>query len=78
MYNTLGEHIRQLRRQHHLTQTGLGGTRYSKSYVSAVERGSIPASQSALRFFAEQLNKPADYFEPVSYTHLTLPTNREV
>lgn len=58
-----GEHIRQLRRQHSLTQTELGGEHYSKSYISAVERGSIAPSSSALSYFAEQLNKPLDYFE---------------
>ncbi|HEU5231200.1 MAG TPA: helix-turn-helix domain-containing protein [Ktedonobacteraceae bacterium] len=58
-----GEHIRQLRRQCSLTQTELGGDHYSKSYVSAVERGSMTPSLVALRFFAERLNKPHDYFE---------------
>ncbi len=33
----LSEYIRQLRRQRGLTQTELGGDRFSKSYVSAVE-----------------------------------------
>ena len=58
-----GEHIRQLRRQRGLTQAELGGELYSKSYVSAVERGSIAPSLPALSYFAQQLNKPHDYFE---------------
>ena len=58
-----GERIRQLRRRHGLTQTELGGEHYSKSYVSAVERGSITPSPSALSYFAKQLDKPHDYFE---------------
>jgi transcriptional regulator with XRE-family HTH domain len=61
--SSLGEHIRHLRRERSLTQTELGGKQYSKSYVSAMERGSITPSREALRFFAEQLAQPADLFE---------------
>lgn len=59
----IGEYIRQLRRQRSLTQTELGGERFSKSYVSAVERDKILPSLEALRFFAKQLDQPSDYFE---------------
>src|SRR5437868_10075929 len=62
MQQAIGEFIRQARRQHNLTQTELGGTRFSKSYVSAVERNKIMSSAEALRFFAEQLGQPDDYF----------------
>ncbi|MFL5658938.1 MAG: helix-turn-helix domain-containing protein [Ktedonobacteraceae bacterium] len=62
MQQAIGELIRQARRQHNLTQTELGGTRFSKSYVSAVERNKIMSSAEALRFFAEQLGQPDDYF----------------
>jgi tetratricopeptide (TPR) repeat protein len=58
----IGEFIRQARRQHNLTQTELGGDRFSKSYVSAVERDKIEPSQNALTFFAEQLGLSPDYF----------------
>lgn len=47
--------IRQARRQQNLTQTQLGGTHYSKSYVSALERGKIVPSSQALEYFTEQL-----------------------
>src|SRR5438270_12320866 len=63
MHHPPGEYIRQLRRQHNLTQTELGNERFSKSYVSAVERGKISPSHDALQFFAEQLGQPANYFE---------------
>src|SRR5207248_11722103 len=53
---------RQARRQQNITQTELGGKRFSKSYVSAVERNKIVSSTEALRFFAEQLGQPGDYF----------------
>ena len=58
----VGEVIRQLRRQKNMTQTELGADRYSKSYVSAVEKNAIRPSVAALRFFAEQLDQHGDYF----------------
>jgi len=61
----IGEYIRQERRQLNLTQSSLGQTRYSKSYVSAVERNKIIPSPEALRFFAEQLGQPSDYFKKI-------------
>ncbi len=63
MQVNVGEYIRQLRRQRSLTQTELGGIRYSKSYVSAVERDKIVPSHDALRFFATQLDQSAETFE---------------
>lgn len=63
MESSLGEQIRQLRRQQSLTQTDLGGDRYSKSYVSAVEREKIIPSYQALHFFAEQLDQPTNFFD---------------
>lgn len=62
MQQSIGEIIRQVRRQRNFTQSELGGNRYSKSYVSAVERNKILSSQEALRFFAEQLGEPDTYF----------------
>ncbi len=59
----LNDYIRQLRRQRGLTQTELGGDRFSKSYVSAVELEKISPSLEALRFFAEQLEQPVDLLE---------------
>jgi transcriptional regulator with XRE-family HTH domain len=58
----IGMLIRQLRRQRNITQAKLGATRYSKSYVSAVEKNTIRPSVEALQFFAEQLDQPRDYF----------------
>lgn len=62
MHQPIGEYIRQARRQRNLTQTELGGERFSKSYVSAVERDKIEASSNALLFFAQQLGLSVDYF----------------
>src|SRR6266568_1275587 len=85
----IGEFIRQLRRQRNLTQTELGGQRFSKSYVSAVERDKIVPSHVAIRFFAEQLGQPGEYFEeilqqskdmkqvsPLIETHIMVPVTR--
>jgi tetratricopeptide (TPR) repeat protein len=58
----VGELIRQLRRQCNMTQTELGASRYSKSYVSGVEKNTIRPSLTALQFFAEQLKQHSDYF----------------
>src|SRR5947209_11434171 len=58
----IGELIRQLRRRRNITQTELGAPRYSKSYVSAVEKNTIRPSPEALMFFARQLDQPRDYF----------------
>lgn len=60
---SVGENIRQMRRQQSLTQSELGDEHFSKSYVSAVERNKISPSYEALRFFAGQLGQPIDYFE---------------
>lgn len=62
MQQHIGELIRQLRREHNITQSELGSEHYSKSYVSAVERNKILPSPEALRFFAIQLDYPNDYF----------------
>ncbi|HLH61021.1 MAG TPA: helix-turn-helix transcriptional regulator [Ktedonobacteraceae bacterium] len=62
MTEGIGEYIRQARRQRNLTQTELGGDRFSKSYVSAVERNKIAPSPDALKFFAQQLEQSEDYF----------------
>jgi tetratricopeptide (TPR) repeat protein len=58
----IGILIRQLRRQRNITQTELGAPRYSKSYISSVEKNTIRPSPEALQFFAEQLDQPRDYF----------------
>ncbi len=57
----IGEIVRRMRRQKNLTQTELGGTHYSKSYVSAFERGKITPSHRALQFFAAQLTLSEDH-----------------
>lgn len=62
----IGTLIRQLRRQRNITQTALGAPRYSKSYISGVEKNIIRPSPKALEFFAKQLGQPLDYFTTLS------------
>ncbi len=76
----IGGLIRQLRRQRNITQMKLGATRYSKSYVSGVEKNTIRPSPEALQFFAEQLGQPRDYFtalleDPVGRNHMRSVTS---
>ena len=58
----IGSLIRQLRRQRNITQTALGASHYSKSYISGIEKNIIRPSPKALEFFATQLGLPRDYF----------------
>lgn len=62
MQQPIGSTIRHLRREQNLTQSELGGTAFSKSYVSAVEKGRLVPSLEALRHFALCLGKSEDYF----------------
>lgn len=59
---TLGERIRDIRQRRGLTQVELAGDDFSKSYVSAVERGKITPSLEALQILAERLDVPISYF----------------
>ncbi len=54
----IGERIRAARFAAHLTQGELAGERFSKSYISALERGKMMPSFQALRYLAERLAVP--------------------
>lgn len=58
----IGEKIRRARRERDMTQTQLGGIRYSKSYISAIEHAKIIPSEKVLEFIASQLQLPDTYF----------------
>jgi len=58
---TLGERLRDARYAAHLTQEGLAGKTFSKSYISAVERGKMTPSISALRLLADRLGVTLAY-----------------
>ena len=46
----------------------------TRVFVVAVGKAAIPMAQAAHHVLADHINSAI----PVSYTHLTLPTNREV
>ena len=53
---------------------------YQDNQVEALnaEQVKVFEDREAARFYALELSKKYDYINTVSYTHLTLPTNREV
>src|SRR6266700_53340 len=53
--NRLGERVRQLRVAAGLTQTDLAGTRFSKEYVSQIERGKTRPTRETIEWLAQQL-----------------------
>jgi tetratricopeptide (TPR) repeat protein len=55
---TLGQRLRQARRQRGLTQEALAAPEFTKSYVSAVERGRARPSLKALELLAQRLQTP--------------------
>src|SRR6476661_1735082 len=55
---TLGQRLRQARRQRGLTQDAIAQPEFTKSYVSAVERGKARPSLKALELMARRLGIP--------------------
>src|SRR5437016_11737933 len=51
----LGERLRQLRVAAGLTQTELAGDRFSKEYISQIERGKTRPTRETIQWLAEQL-----------------------
>jgi tetratricopeptide (TPR) repeat protein len=61
--SALGERIRQLRIARGLTQTKLGLDRFSKEYVSQIERGRVRPNEAALEWLAARLEVPRRFLE---------------
>ncbi|HLW02215.1 MAG TPA: tetratricopeptide repeat protein [Ktedonobacterales bacterium] len=59
---TIAERVRSARIAANKTQQQLAGDTYSKSYISAVERGKMTPSVQALGVLAERLGLPMSYF----------------
>src|SRR6188472_2507296 len=59
----LGDRVRQLRVSAGLTQTDLAGTRFSKEYVSQIERGKTRPTRETIEWLAQQLNVDADFLQ---------------
>src|SRR2546430_13543701 len=59
--NRLGERVRQLRVAAGLTQTDLAGDRFSKEYVSQIERGKTRPTRETIQWLAGQLGVDAGF-----------------
>src|SRR5881396_4004898 len=59
----LGERVRELRIAAGMTQTELAGERFSKEYVSQIERGKTRPTQETLAWIAERLGVDVSYLE---------------
>src|SRR6266550_8729172 len=59
----LGERLRQLRVAASLTQSELAGDRFSKEYVSQIERGKTRPTAETLSWIAERLGVEVSYLQ---------------
>src|ERR671932_2358890 len=57
----LGERLRRLRVAAGMTQTDLAGDRFSKEYVSQIERGKTRPTAETIRWLAERLGVDAGF-----------------
>src|SRR6476469_3461197 len=61
--NRLGERVRQLRVSAGLAQTDLAGTRFSKEYVSQIERGKTRPTRETIEWLAHRLCVDTDFLQ---------------
>src|SRR5213082_885052 len=61
--NRLGERVRQLRVAAGLTQTDLAGDRFSKEYVSQIERGKTRPTRETIDWLAGKLGVDPGFLE---------------
>src|ERR687884_1344486 len=59
----LGERLRQLRVAAGLTQSDLAGERFSKEYVSQIERGKTRPTRETIEWLALRLGADANFLE---------------
>src|SRR6476620_12236825 len=59
----LGERLRQLRVASSMTQTDLAGDRFSKEYVSQIERGKTRPTRETIEWLASKLGVDAGFLE---------------
>src|SRR3954451_4951013 len=60
---SLGERLRELRTTRGLTQTDLAGDRFSKEYVSQIERGKTRPTPETIAWLAARLGVDAGFLE---------------
>src|SRR3954465_4147409 len=61
--NRLGERLRQLRVTAGMTQTDLAGERFSKEYVSQIERGKTRPTRDTIEWLAQKLGVDPGFLE---------------
>src|SRR6187551_558683 len=61
--NSMGERVRQLRIARGLTQTELAGERFSKEYVSQIERGKTRPTGETVEWLAGRLGVDPSFLE---------------
>jgi tetratricopeptide (TPR) repeat protein len=61
--NRLGERLRQLRVAAGMTQTDLAGERFSKEYVSQIERGKTRPTRETIEWIAQKLGVDPGFLE---------------
>ena len=59
----LGDRLRQLRVASGLTQTDVAGTRFSKEYISQIERGKTRPTRETVEWLAQRLGVNADFLQ---------------
>src|ERR671928_91713 len=59
----LGDRLRQLRTAAGMTQTDLAGDRFSKEYVSQIERGKTRPTPETIAWLAQRLGVDAGFLE---------------
>ena len=59
--NGVGNRVRALRVAAGLTQTALAGERFSKEYVSQIERGKTRPTEETVAWLAERLGVDSEY-----------------
>jgi transcriptional regulator with XRE-family HTH domain/Tfp pilus assembly protein PilF len=59
----LGDRLRQLRVAANMTQTDLAGSRFSKEYVSQIERGKTRPTRDTIEWLAQRLGVNPDFLQ---------------
>src|SRR5256714_15006539 len=60
-HTRLGERLRQLRVSSNMTQTELAGDRFSKEYVSQIERGKTRPTRETIEWLGQRLGVRAGF-----------------
>ncbi|GMQ59850.1 helix-turn-helix transcriptional regulator [Vallitalea sediminicola] len=75
MYKSLGNKIKQARKELHITQTQLAGQDMTKSMISQIENNVATPSMKNLKRIADRLNKPVSFFIEENMGNEILPLN---